>query len=93
MLFFREVKATVQQKTYLKQEIYYKLYKLFVIFFKSPNALGLLRIQLKKNSFYKNICIFSKKSKSIIKLFKVSRAMLREKSNVGFFFGLNKLSW
>ena len=92
MLYFKEVKTIIQQKNYIKKEIYYKLYKLFVIFLKINNLLGQLLSQFQKHIFYKNICIFSKKSKSVIRLFKISRAMLREKSNLGFFFGLHKLS-
>ena len=93
MLYFKEIKSVTQQKNYLKKEIYYKLYKLFVIFLKWNNLLARLIVQLKKSIYYKNICIVSKKNKSVSRILKVSRIVLREKSNIGFFYGISKLTW
>ena len=93
MLYFKEIKSVTQQKNYLKKEIYYKLYKLFVIFLKWNNLLARLILQFKKSIYYKNICIVSKKNKSVSRILKVSRIVLREKSNIGFFYGISKLTW
>ena len=93
MLYFKEIKSVTQQKNYLKKEIYYKLYKLFVIFLKWNNLLARLILQFKKSIYYKNICIVSKKNKSVSRILKVSRVVLREKSNIGFFYGISKLTW
>ena len=93
MLYFKEIKSVTQQKNYLKKEIYYKLYKLFVIFLKWNNLLARLILQFKKSIYYKNICIVSKKNKSVSRILKVSRVILREKSNIGFFYGISKLTW
>jgi ribosomal protein S14 len=93
MLFFKASKSIIKQKQNFIKEVYYKLFKLFVIFLKWNNLLGNLIIQKKRSLYYHNICIMSQKAKSISRKLKVSRIMIREKSNIGFFFGLTKLSW
>ena len=93
MLFFKLSKALIQQKKNYINEVYYKLYKLFIIFLKWNRLLGGLILQKHKPRYYRNICIISKKSKSLSRKLKSSRIMIREGANSGFFFGLVKLSW
>lgn len=94
MLYFKQQKTLVQQNNYLVKEMYFKLYKLFLIFFKeNKKKLSSLILKNKKWIYYRNICIISKKNKSINRVTKVSRIIIREKANIGFFFGLFKLSW
>ena len=93
MLFFKQQKALLQQKKSFLNELYYKLYKLFIIIFKWNKSLAKLITQKKRSFFYRNICIYSKKEKSIQRDLKLSRYSIREFSNKGFFFGLHKLSW
>lgn len=93
MLFFKRQKALLQQKTNFLKEVYYKLYKLFIILFKWNKSLAKLIIQKKHTYFYRNICIDSKKEKSINRYSKLSRYSLRLFCNKGLFFGLYKLSW
>ncbi len=92
MLFFKSEKSILQQKTNFIKEVYYKLYKLLVFFFKTNKLLGQLILEKKKHIYYRNICIFSKKAKSISRELKVSRILVRELSNKNFFFGLRKIS-
>ena len=92
MLFFKYEKSIIQ-KLIFKNEVYYKLYKLLIIFLKSHKLLAGLILQKKSHIFYRNICIFSKKAKSITRKLKVSRIIIREMSNKKLFFGLHKLSW
>ena len=93
MLFFKEQKAILQQKKIFIKEVYYKLYKLFVIYLKWNKLLGNLLLKKKQAIYYRNICVASKKNKSITRKLKLSRISIREFSNKGFFFGLNKISW
>lgn len=93
MLFFKRQKALIQQKNHFLNEVFYKLYKLFIILFKWNKSLAKLILQKKKTYFYRNICISSKKEKSINRYCKLSRYALREFCNKGLFFGLHKLSW
>jgi ribosomal protein S14 len=92
MLFFKKQKAIKQQKTYFIKEVYYKLFKLFIIFLKSAKSLAGLVIQNQSPLYYRNICIASDKAKSITRKLKLSRIMIREISNKGLFFGLCKIS-
>lgn len=92
MLFFKYQKSVLQQKLNFKTEVYYKLYKLLIIFLKSHKLLAGLILQNKSHIYYRNICIFSKKAKSISRKLKVSRIIIREMSNKKLFFGLHKLS-
>ena len=93
ILFFKQQKTIIQQKKYYIKEIYYKLYKLFVILLKWNKLLGNIIFQKKKAIYYKNLCIVSQRSKSIQRKLKVSRIIIRENSNKGLFFGLHKVSW
>lgn len=93
MLFFKASKSVIKQKHNFIKEVYYKLFKLFVIFLKWNNLLGGLILQKRRSLYYRNICIVSQKAKSISRKLKVSRIVLRDKANIGFFFGLVKLSW
>lgn len=93
MLFFKHQKSILQQKTNYIKEVYYKLYKLLIIFLKLHKVLAGLILQNKKHTYYRNICIFSKKTKSISRQLKVSRIIIREMSNKKLFFGLHKISW
>jgi ribosomal protein S14 len=93
MLFFKRKKSFLQQKNNYIKEVYYKLYKLLVIFLKWNNFLACLLLQKKHAIFYHNICIFSNKAKSISRKLKISRIIMRNISNKGIFFGLSKLSW
>lgn len=93
MLFFKQQNAIIRQKYSFIKEVYYKLFKLFVIFLKWNTLLAGLILQQKNSIYYRNICIISQRSKSITRQLKVSRIIIREMSNKGLFFGLCKLSW
>ena len=93
MLFFKQTKSLLQQYIYTIKEIYYKLYKLFLIFLKHNEIFSIFMLKNVKWIYYRNICIISKKNKSVNRVTRVSRIMIREKSDLGFFFGLSKLSW
>jgi len=93
VLYFKQTKSLLQQKKYLTKEIYFKLYKLFIIFLKENKVLSNLILKNNKWIYYRNICIISKRNKSINRVTRVSRIILRDKSNLGFFFGLSKISW
>ena len=86
-------KSIMQQKKNYFNELYYKLYKLFVITFKWNKLLGKLIIQKRRPIYYRNICILSNKAKSISRNLRLARNSIRTISNEGFFFGLNKISW
>jgi ribosomal protein S14 len=92
MLFLKQQKALFQERKIFIKEVYYKLYKLFIIFLQRNKLLGDLILKKKSSLYYRNICIFTSKSKSVSRKLKVSRIMLREVGNKGFFFGLIKLS-
>lgn len=93
MLFFKTQNSLRYQQIYFMKEIYYKLFKILVIFLKANSQLGKLLISKKKSIFFKNTCIFSSRAKSISQKLKLSRIMIREIASKGFFFGLHKLSW
>jgi len=93
LLFFKYTKSVLQQKTNFIKEVYYKLYKLLIIFLKSYKLLAGLILHNKVKVYYRNICIYSKKAKSISRQFKVSRIIIRELSNKKIFFGLHKINW
>lgn len=93
MLFFRTQNTIRYQKFYFVKEIYYKLYKLLIIFLKWNLKLGKLIVRQKKSIFFKNTCIFSSRAKSVSRKLKISRLMIREISSKGFYFGLRKISW
>lgn len=94
MLFFKQTKAISQQKKIFIKEIYYKLSKLFIIFLKWNKLLrNLISNTINRGVYYRNICIISKKAKSISRKLKISRIMIREKANEGILFGLTKLGW
>ena len=92
MIFFKQKKALLQQKNIFIKEVYYKLYKLLIIFLKNNNFLSSLLLKQRIPLYYHNICVFSKKAKSLTRTLKVSRVALRNLSNQGIFFGLAKLS-
>ena len=92
MIFFKHKKTILQQETVFIKEVYYKLYKLLVIFLKSHKLLARLILQKKPTLYYRNICIFSKRTKSISRKLKASRIVVREMSNKGLFFGIHKVS-
>jgi ribosomal protein S14 len=92
MLFFKYQKSILQQKINFFKEVYYKLCKLLVIFLKSQKLLARLIVQRGQHLYYRNICIFSKKAKSVSRKLKASRIMIRELSNKKLFFGLHKVS-
>jgi ribosomal protein S14 len=93
MLYFKKKNAIIQQKKNYIKEVYYKLYKLFIIFLKWNKFLGKLLVQNKTGLYYHNLCVITNKTKNVSRKLKISRIMIREISNKGFFFGLNKSSW
>jgi hypothetical protein len=73
MLFFKQQKALLQQKKSFLNELYYKLYKLFIIIFKWNKSLAKLIIQ-KKQTFFIEIFVFILKKKKASKEYcKLSR--------------------
>ena len=92
MIFFKQKKALLQQKNIFIKEVYYKLYKLLIIFLKNNKFLTGLLLKERIPLYYHNICVFSKKAKSLTRKLKISRIALRNLSNLGIFFGLAKLS-
>jgi len=90
--FFKQQKALKQQKNSYRKEVYYKLFKLFIILFRCNKPLAGILLKNIKSTYYRNICIYSYKAKSLTKCLKISRISLREISNKGLLFGLCKIS-
>lgn len=92
MLFFKQQNAILRQKYSFIKEVYYKLFKLFIIVLKWNTLLAGLVLQQKNSIYYRNICIVSHRSKSVSRVLKVSRIIIREMCNKGLFFGFSKIS-
>lgn len=73
--------------------MYYKLYKMLIIFLKWNKNLGKIILKQKNSTYFKNTCIFTSKAKSLSKKLKISRIMIRILSSKGLYFGLHKLNW
>jgi len=92
MLYFKQFKRLKQQTKYFQKEIFYKIYKLLIIL--TINYATITGFFHKKCSkfYFRNICIFSYKSKSIRRALRSSRNTIRGLSNFGIFFGYYKAS-
>jgi ribosomal protein S14 len=99
MKYRRQFKDINKRGLYKKTEIVQRLFRIICLNFQS-NVLNFtllnsnfLKQQYKYfRSHIKNFCVVSGRSKGVHKKFKVSRILLRELSNKGYFFGLKKAS-
>jgi ribosomal protein S14 len=100
MKYRRQIKDINKRGLYTKTELLQRVTKIIYFSFKS----NILCFSLLKSNFIsksynnfkthiKNFCIISGRSRAIHKKFKISRIVLRELSNKGYFFGLKKASW
>jgi ribosomal protein S14 len=100
MRYRRQIKDIKKRGLYIKTELIQRLIKILCFSFKnnffSFALLNSVFLTIKYKNFrshVKNFCIISGRSRSIHKKFKVSRIILIELSNKGYFFGLKKASW
>lgn len=93
MLFFKNQNSINYQKRFFIKEVYYKIYKMLIIFLKWNKLLGKLIIKNKKSLYFHNTCVYSNKAKSISRKLKISRIIIREFANKSLYFGLHKHSW
>jgi len=89
MVYYKREKNRIARISFFIYELYFKLIKLILI------KLGTVFIFHRKNwctNRLRNICVVSSKMCSLSRYFKVSRIILRQFSNLGYFFGLKKAS-
>jgi ribosomal protein S14 len=94
-----QIKDTNKRKLFIKTELVQRIIK--ILFFKFTNNSTYFTLLnsgfLPTNHKYfktrvKNFCIVTGRSKAIHKKFKVSRIVLLQLGNKGYFFGLKKAS-
>jgi len=95
----KQIKDVNKRELYIKTELIQRVIKILWFSF-NTNVLQFSLINshfLPKFKYFKtcvkNFCVISGRSRSIHKKFKVSRILLLELSNKGYFFGLKKASW
>lgn len=100
MRYRRQIKDIKKRSLYIKTELIQRIIKILCFNFRtnffSFSLLNnvFLPIQCKNfRTHVKNFCVISGRSRAIHKKFKVSRILLIELSNKGYFFGLKKASW
>ena len=96
----RQIKDIKKRNLYIKTELIQRLKKILCFLF---NINAFYFALLNSNFLFtkykifrthiKNFCIVSGRSRAVHKKFKVSRILLIELSNKGYFFGLKKASW
>lgn len=100
MKYKRLNRDIIRRKLYKNSEIFQRVIK--VIFLEVTQTKfkfmlkQLITQTLKKNSYktqIKNFCVFSGRSRSVYKKFKMSRIVTLELCCKGYFFGLKKASW
>ena len=96
----RYLKNIKQRKLYNQSELFQKVLKILFLYIK--NSIIKLIIQkyfllIFSSNYYKttikNFCVFSGRSRSICRKFKVSRIVFKKLGERGLFFGLQKHSW
>jgi small subunit ribosomal protein S14 len=97
----KKIKKNIKQRYLFKD--FEKKRLILKIIFKNLNIKKKIRWKLnQKWSFFnqnssitriKNICILTGRSKSIYRLFKISRIQLRKLASEGFLPGVSKYSW
>lgn len=99
MRYRKKIKDINNRKLYKKMELIQRAIKILFFSFNDNllhfSLLNNAFIPVKYNSFktsVKNFCIISGRARAIHKKFKVSRILLLELSNKGYFFGLKKAS-
>jgi ribosomal protein S14 len=99
MKYKRLNRDIIRRKLYKNSEIFQRVIKVILLDVNQTKFKCMLKqliVQtLKKNSYktqIKNFCIFSGRSRSIYKQFKVSRINILKLSCCGYFFGLKKAS-
>ena len=100
MRYRRQTKDIKKRGLFIKTELIQRVIKILSFSFNTNffyfALLNSVFLSIKHKHFkthVKNFCIVSGRSKAIHKKFKVSRILLIELSNKGYFFGLKKASW
>jgi ribosomal protein S14 len=100
MRYRRQTKDIKKRGLYIKTELIQRIIKIICFSFKTNffyfTLLNSAFLPLRHKNFrthIKNFCIVSGRSRAIHNKFKVSRILLIELSNKGYFFGLKKASW
>lgn len=96
----RYLKNLKQRKLYKKTELFQKALKSLFLYIKNTTIQLIIQkyfLLFFSINFYKttikNFCVFSGRSRSIYKKFKVSRIIFKQLGEKGLFFGLQKHSW
>lgn len=98
---------TSSKQEYLRQFYYKNEIKILVLKTIKPSLLkikskklrqylhNLTNQQNRKFSYTRtrNICILTGRSRSVYRFFRLSRLMIREYANAGYFVGITKASW
>jgi small subunit ribosomal protein S14 len=97
----KKIKKNIKQRYLFKD--FEKKRLILKIILKNLNIQPLLRFKLQQKWFFfnqnssitriKNICILTGRSRSIYRLFKISRIQLRKLASKGFLPGVSKYSW
>lgn len=93
MLFFKKQLTLKQLDLYIINELKYKILKILIRYLKLKYIVKSLFLTSYNKIYFKTICSYSYRNKSIIRIFKASRIQIRNLNNISFFFGFYKRSW
>jgi ribosomal protein S14 len=96
----RYIRDLTKRKIYKDNEIFQRLFKILQLQMLDNNSRFFFHWFSNKivskyvyKSQVRNICIFSGRSRAVLREWKVSRIFFRELTCKGFFFGIQKGSW
>jgi len=100
MKYKRFLKDITQRQTYNNSEIVQRLIKILEFwandnksFFFFKNISKTYVNQKSHKTQIKNFCIYTGRSRAVLRHYKVSRIVFRELSSNGYFFGIKKAGW
>jgi ribosomal protein S14 len=91
MFYSKRLKNIRLRYNFYKSESYSRALKFLYLKINKNFCFLKEKIAVSKNIIH-NMCLYSSKSCSLTREYKVSRIVFREKASVGFFFGLKKAS-
>jgi hypothetical protein len=92
MLFFKKQQALRNQINYVKKELIYRLFKILTYYLKTTNRINSFFSKSSKKIYFKLICCYSYRNKSLQRIFKASRIQVRNNNNNAGFFGFHKIT-